>query len=176
MIFAPKGVILFAVIACGLIDCGDPDCRPAPACFEAREICQNGIDDDGDLRVDCDDRFCLDDPVCPAPDVEPFTTEQLQARFDADCEHCHGPVDPFSSLDLTAPFTDAVVNVLSIQVPMSLVKPGDRAQSFLYQKIVWRHLDFGGDGDGMPPAPDNLPPWSAADAERLGLWIDGLEP
>ena len=32
--------------------------------------------------ADCDDRYCLADPDCPPPDVEPYTTEELQLRFD----------------------------------------------------------------------------------------------
>ncbi len=158
----------------GLIDCADPDCRQAAACFEAREDCANGVDDDGDLRADCDDRYCLADPDCPPPDVEPYTTDDLQARFDFECAHCHGPVDPFSSLDLSAPFEDAVVDVQSIQVPLPLIKPGARDESFLYLKITFHHLDVGGDGEGMPPAFEGYLPWSAEEAERLGRWIEGL--
>ncbi len=155
----------------GLIDCGDPDCRGSGACFHVREDCHNGIDDDGDLHADCDDAYCLVDPACPAPDVEPFTTDALQRRFDFECVFCHGPVNPFSGLDLTEPFEDAVVDVGSAQVAMPLVKPGDRQQSFLYLKLTWHHLEVGGDGEGMPPEGEK---WSAADAERLGRWIDGL--
>jgi hypothetical protein len=29
-----------------------------------KEICNNGIDDDGDGRVDCADADCADDPAC----------------------------------------------------------------------------------------------------------------
>lgn len=155
----------------GLIDCGDPDCRGSGACFHIREDCHNGIDDDGDLHADCDDAYCLVDPACPAPEVEPYTTEALQRRFDFECLHCHGPINPFSGLELTAPFEDAIVDVLSAQVAMPLVKSGDRQQSFLYLKLTWHHLEVGGDGEGMPPEGEK---WSAADAERLGRWIDGL--
>lgn len=155
----------------GLIDCGDPDCRGSGACFHVREDCHNGIDDDGDLHADCDDAYCLVDPACPAPDVEPFTPDALQRRFDFECVFCHGPVNPFSGLDLTEPFEDAVVDVLSAQVAMPLVKSGDRQQSFLYLKLTWHHLEVGGDGEGMPPEGEK---WSAADAERLGRWIDAL--
>lgn len=157
----------------GLIDCADPDCRPSGACFHTREDCGNGVDDDGDLRPDCEDRYCVGHPACPPPEVEPFTAAELQDRFDHECLHCHGPVEPFSSLDLSAPFTDAVVDVLSVQIPSPLVKPGDRQESFLYLKLSWHHLDAGGDGEGMPP-PEDGPPWSAVDIERLGRWIDGL--
>lgn len=158
----------------GLIDCADPDCRPSASCFEAREDCANGVDDDGDLRADCADRYCLADPGCPPPDVAPFTAAELQARFDFECAECHGPVDPFSSLDLSAPFEEAVVDVQSVQVPLPLIKPGARDESFLYLKITFRHLEVGGDGEGMPPAFEGYPPWSAEEAERLGRWIDGL--
>lgn len=155
-----------------LIDCGDPDCRGSGACFHVREDCGNGIDDDGDRHIDCADGYCLVDPRCPPPEVEPYTPAELQRRFDAECTFCHGAIDPFSGLDLNAPFEATTVDVPSAQVRgMARIKPGDRQQSFLYLKLTWHHLEVGGDGEGMPPLGEK---WSAADAERLGRWIDGL--
>ncbi len=152
----------------GAFDCEDTDCRLAPVCFGVAEICNDGRDNNGDSRVDCDDVTCHLEPGCPPPVVEPFTTDALQDRLDLDCVPCHGPPQPEMQLDLSAPFAPSVVNVLAFQVQMPHVKPGDRDGSWLYQKIRYRQLDFMGDGDGMPPEHT----WTAADAERLGLWIE----
>jgi hypothetical protein len=53
----------------------DADCRPgytcqdmgigSPFCWEAIEVCTNGVDDDGDTLVDCMDEECQLDPACP---------------------------------------------------------------------------------------------------------------
>lgn len=45
---------------------GDPPPPPPPA-----EICDNGIDDDGDGATDCDDSDCTADPVCAPPPPPP---------------------------------------------------------------------------------------------------------
>ncbi len=31
---------------------------------EAKEDCANGVDDDGDERIDCEDTDCVEDPNC----------------------------------------------------------------------------------------------------------------
>lgn len=156
----------------GLIDCGDPDCRDSGACFHAREDCANGIDDDGERRIDCADAYCLDDPRCVPPDVEPYTAEEIQRRFDADCVGCHSPIALASGLSLAAPFEATTVDIPSGQVRgMPLIKPGARNQSFIWYKLTFRHLDVGGDGEGMPQGAER---WSGADVERFGRWIDAL--
>ncbi|MCA9541781.1 MAG: hypothetical protein KC620_22950, partial [Myxococcales bacterium] len=155
----------------GLTDCEDPDCHLSPPCFAVRETCDNGRDDDGDQLTDCDDAYCLGEPVCPAPDVDPFDNAALQARFDIDCAGCHGPIEPFAGLDLSAPFAAVVVGVRSLEVPaLDRVKAGDRKLSYLFLKVTKRHLEVNGEGEPMPI--DH--PWTSADAERLGRWIDGL--
>jgi hypothetical protein len=153
------------------IDCEDPDCRGAPVCFDLRETCDDGRDNNGDDRVDCDDVTCHLEPGCPPPNVEAFTTEQVEARFVIDCVPCHGPPQAEVMLDLTPPFLDQVLDVPSFETDLVHIKPGDAAQSWIYQKIRYRQLDFMGDGDGMPPEHT----WNAADAQRLGLWIESLD-
>ena len=69
----------------GHVDCEDSDCRGAPVCFDRREVCDDGRDNNGDERIDCDDVTCHLEPGCPPPDVEAFTTEQVEARFLIDC-------------------------------------------------------------------------------------------
>ena len=63
-----------------MIDCQDPDCNYHPACSGGgQEICDNGIDDDGDNKIDCDD--ILD---CGGFCIQQLKQEnqQLQQRID----------------------------------------------------------------------------------------------
>jgi hypothetical protein len=46
----------------GLWDCDDPDCALDTLCID--EICNNGIDDDGDANVDCLDAECQNSLDC----------------------------------------------------------------------------------------------------------------
>jgi cysteine-rich repeat protein len=39
-------------------------CVPTTGCGTGVEECDNGTDDDGDTRVDCDDNDCADEPIC----------------------------------------------------------------------------------------------------------------
>ncbi|MFT6399371.1 MAG: cysteine-rich repeat protein [Bradymonadia bacterium] len=39
-------------------------CVPDAGCGTGVEVCDNGADDDGDTRVDCDDNDCADEPIC----------------------------------------------------------------------------------------------------------------
>lgn len=63
----------------GLADENAVDCQEGTICVRGEctvpvEICNNGLDDDFDLYVDCDDRDCLGDPACPLP-----------CQLDSDC-------------------------------------------------------------------------------------------
>ncbi len=159
----------------GRTDCEDPDCRPAVACIDHPEICDDGRDNNGDDWVDCDDPLCLATPGCPVPDVEAFDDASLQARFVVDCAGCHTDGADDGRLVLDGDLRGALVDVPSSQVAFVRVRPGKRAESYLYYKVGYRHLEApggGGGGMGMPPSA----PWSAQDLERLGRWIDGLAP
>jgi predicted nuclease with TOPRIM domain len=84
-------------------DCEDTDCATDSVCqttninnadtanqanltatqttFNGTEICNNGIDDDGDANVDCNDLDCASDPFCfpkkipENPTIDPITTQ-----------------------------------------------------------------------------------------------------
>jgi hypothetical protein len=58
-----------ALVAACLAGCSDaPPPAGAPDASEAREaLCANGIDDDGDGRIDCGDSDCLGDAACTRP-------------------------------------------------------------------------------------------------------------
>src|SRR5262245_48623578 len=45
---------------------------PAMAQKTTKEICDNGVDDDGDKAVDCDDSDCSADPFCKPPQPKGF--------------------------------------------------------------------------------------------------------
>jgi hypothetical protein len=54
---------------CGItIPCDDPRCIVLPECTPGHEICDNGIDDDGNGLTDCADPACFNDPFCRGRD------------------------------------------------------------------------------------------------------------
>jgi len=70
-----------------------------------QEICDNGIDDDNDGLVDCDDPDCSTDPVCVCVPTGPEDTlwncidwedNDCDGRVDCDDPDCHSPVPFFS--------------------------------------------------------------------------------
>ncbi|MFN3198645.1 MAG: hypothetical protein ACE366_09570 [Bradymonadia bacterium] len=154
----------------GVADCADIDCRFNAFCFDARETCDNAVDDNADGWVDCDDVTCHDTPQCPAPNVEPFTTAEIQALFDEACAPCHFTEPPSAQLGF-ADFAEQTVGVPSSQTPLLRIKAGDRSGSYLFDKIRYSHLDaLGGGGEGMPP----FDRFNAEQVERIGRWIDAL--
>lgn len=83
----------------------------------AQEICDNGIDDDGDTVYDCGDADCFDDPIC-APDGQPENSDKRCSDWidndsdghldcdDSDCQGigisvCLGSWDTIKSADST---------------------------------------------------------------------------
>ena len=54
--------MLYEVITCNDIDC-------AGSC-EYLEVCDNGVDDDGDGFVDCEDQDCFRSQACAEPSQE----------------------------------------------------------------------------------------------------------
>lgn len=58
-----------SLVACGEAFNGQAVCA-GPDCIEQDEICNNGIDDDGDGRVDCKDLDCSSHPACQTPSRE----------------------------------------------------------------------------------------------------------
>lgn len=49
---------------CGLFDDAYRNACGGPISYPAQEICNNGVDDDGDTQVDCDDCDCRDSGSC----------------------------------------------------------------------------------------------------------------
>lgn len=76
-------------------DCdGDVDCDDSD-CPGVPENCSNGVDDDCDTLVDCDDSDCAGDPACAAVNcaccLEDETCQQLT---DVECEAVGGTCHP----------------------------------------------------------------------------------
>lgn len=131
-------------------NCGDDptvdslDCLIGPtSCVPLVEDCSNGIDDDGDTFIDCDDSDCFGDPACFESDCDngadddndgatdcadsdcigdPFCAPPLSFEidiypiFEDQCIFCHGPPNPFGDLDMSggaAAGYAAIVNVES---------------------------------------------------------------
>jgi len=67
------GIVAGLLLSAGL-SCSAP---------QVREICGNGIDDDGNGQTDCDDRDCAGQNGCPA----------LDAGWYGECAHCGGTCD-----------------------------------------------------------------------------------
>jgi hypothetical protein len=68
---------------------------PSPGTAQAQEICDNGVDDNGDKLVDCDDPLCVNDPACkePPPPPQGFChniggAEELGANCDQEAGTC----------------------------------------------------------------------------------------
>lgn len=150
-----------------LADCDDPACAAVPACIV--ETCDNGVDDNADELVDCDDDDCYGVERC----MVPYTVDEMQQLFNANCEGCHVGGQALGGLSLEPPFLAQTVNVPAVRLPLDRIEPGDREASFLYRKIAGTQADVGG-GNRMP----NLPgvTLSRLQIERVGLFIDTLPP
>ncbi len=72
-------LVLFAVItlAASPVFAGKPPRDP--------EICNNGIDDDRDKKIDCNDSDCMGDPACPAGECASYTDKDV-CNADPNCE------------------------------------------------------------------------------------------
>ncbi len=53
--------------------CVCPDCAEHPSCLAQVEDCENGMDDNGNGDVDCDDAYCANEPVCVQPACDDAT-------------------------------------------------------------------------------------------------------
>ncbi|MEO0602117.1 MAG: hypothetical protein AAF211_11820, partial [Myxococcota bacterium] len=71
------------------LDCADSDCADDPAC--GPEVCDDGLDNDGDGERDCTDADCRDALVCCAPNLAPMVgryranTDDADSLFDPVC-------------------------------------------------------------------------------------------
>ena len=145
--------------ACGMGACAGQGQRICDA-GQVRDTCmprmpadelQNGNDDDCDDRVD---------------EGFPYTTAELQGRFDRICAGCHGGA---GGLVLRPDFQTNTVNVRSGQAPaLDRIEPGNPDMSYLYHKLRGTQRDVGGAGSRMPLGGGF---WADWEIERLRLWI-----
>jgi len=73
------------------------ECRPDYHCDsnlggclpgDPPEVCDNGVDDNGNGQVDCEDPGCQGDPVCPEDDCGDFFDNDDDGYFDCDDAGC----------------------------------------------------------------------------------------
>jgi hypothetical protein len=148
----PAALVVAALLAAG---CGAP----------------GGEDEGRDAGSLGDGGLLADAGVLPdaGPGGPPGYEADLRPLFDSQCGFCHG-ASAMGSLDLRGAPQDTLIDVPSAQVPaMSLVACGDRAESYLWHKLVNTHLAAGGSGMVMPPG-------QPLESSELGLvqdWIEG---
>jgi hypothetical protein len=99
----------------------------------------------------------------------------IQPIFDANCAFsgCHGGSAPKEGMDLSPGRAHSnIVNVSSTEQPsLQRVKPGDSANSYLFQKV---NQDNPAVGERMPQGGDRLSP---EDLDLIRRWIDeGARP
>lgn len=121
------------------------------------------------------------------PTTEPATTEpattgpnqpslshavHIQPIWDANCvEGCHtqgGVSDAWITLSEDA--FASLVERPALELPhMMRVSPGDLDNSYLWHKVTGTHIEVGGSGVLMPPAPADA--LSTADLDAIAQWI-----
>lgn len=117
------------------------------------------------FTVACDEDS--DSPSGPETTAVSFATD-IQPIFDNSCVGCHNPGGPASLLDLSSGTAYAnLVNIASVQdAGLTMVVPGNSAQSFLFQKVNEASPSV---GDRMPK---NNDPLSAETIAKIKEWID----
>jgi hypothetical protein len=169
-------------------DCGadpTPDamgCTSFPLCAPAIEDCTNGIDDDGDGFIDCQDLDCSGDPACAlshAVDIQPIWGDT--GGTTGNCTFCHGGVSPFAGLSLEpADAYSSIVDVPSSECTvLDRIEPGDLTNSWLWRKLLGTHTDADitalgcgpGAGGSMPPPAFCCP--TPAEVDLIEQWILG---
>ena len=65
----------------------DPDCGCCVPTARWETVCDNGVDEDCDYLVDCDDPDCMWDPGCPPPCIPTSWYESnCDNGVDEDCD------------------------------------------------------------------------------------------
>ena len=95
--------------------------------------------------------------------------DQIQSIFDDRCVRCHSGHTPPRGLDLSPGHSREIIGRASSGLPeMALVEPGDPSRSYLFLKLIDRHLEAGGSGRRCPIGGPPLPPPAV---DRIESWI-----
>jgi cytochrome c553 len=110
----------------------------------------------------------------PAEEKAPTLETDVQPIFETACTKCHGPKKAKAKLDLSATAgVAALVNRPADQVPeLMLVKPGDPANSYLWQKL--QHTSA--KGKGMPRGIFRASRLPEDQLELIRKWIEAGAP
>ena len=136
------------------------------------EQCSDGDDNDGDGRVDCDDRDCRNHVLC-AP-AQTICDIQREGVF-LPCINCHQTQNQGGlRITVTSPqaLYDSLVGVNTL-AGLPLIQHRDHMSSYLYLKLSGQHLNVqGGSGVQMPSAGDPLP---QTHLDMIRSWIDNSD-
>ena len=108
-------------------------------------------------------------------DIAVPTEADVQRIFDHSCVSCHSYGNNPLILESS---TRQIVNAEThgkdncFVDPVVLVKPGNRLESYLYQKIARLQTC----GESMPPYRQDTIPLRPEQVELVGAWIDALTP
>ena len=111
-----------------------------------------------------------DNDGCAPPAPVALTTQEVDDYLAADCAGCHVDGNVRAGLNFDN-FSADLIGVPSSVAGLNYIEPGDRAGSYLFQKLAGTQGDVGGFGGRMPQGGPFL---SDEELERFGLWIDGL--
>ena len=165
------------------VDCDDNDSSVYPGATEIADdgidqdcdggdlvtietSCADGVDDDVDGSVDCDDSDCANDAACATQLT--YTNHAYPLFQSYGCTGCHS--SQFASYSDLISVQAGDYNSSSAGAGMPWITANDSSQSYLYHKIAGTHSTVSGAGNQMP---NGGPYMSAADLRVIEDWIDG---
>jgi hypothetical protein len=103
----------------------------------AVEICDDGVDNDNDGFLDCDDFDCNGNPSCPSLSH----AIDIQPIWDTNCTFCHGGPNPFAGLNLEplVAYSEIVGTASTECSVLDRIDPFTPSTSWLYRKIMGTH-------------------------------------
>lgn len=110
--------------------------------------------------------------TCAAAGADVSFKQDLQPLLNAQCVFCHVDGAENGELNLgRRKAYAALVDVPSIDAPLSRVAPGDVDKSYLMHKLRGTHLSVGGSGNAMPM----VDPPRLMDPTQVDLFVRWIE-